>query len=130
MNGLDDFISQKKLQHLLGKKLGRLREKQLLAAKLGKGMSAWDYQWGFARHLNSGMACVPSKSLIENIGFGSDATHTRINLSAVDVSRHDLQFPLRENSVMVADRDYDDNFFQPICKRLFGKVYNVLKGKK
>jgi hypothetical protein len=92
-------------------------------------MSAWDYQWGFARHINSGMACVPTKSLIENIGFGTDATHTKINISSTPVCRHEIKFPLRENPIVVADADYDNKFFQPIYVRVFMKIFNSLKGQ-
>jgi len=129
MKSLDEFISQKKFQHLLGKRLGNLRQTQMLAARGGKGMSAWDYQWGFARHFNSGMACVPTKSLIENIGFGEDATHTKINISAIRVCRHEIDFPLRENPIVVADADYDNKFFQPLYVRILGKMFTKLKGQ-
>lgn len=44
---------------------------------LRKGLDTWDFQWFFSRLLNDGLAVVPPKSLIANIGFGNDdATHT------------------------------------------------------
>jgi hypothetical protein len=60
------------------------------------------------------MACIPSQSLIENIGFGEDATHTTINTSSFSVRRHEIKLPLIENFFIVVDREYDDLFFQPI----------------
>ena len=36
----------------------------------------WDHQWIFALWNNSGLAVMPSKNLVSNIGFGDDATHT------------------------------------------------------
>ena len=36
----------------------------------------WDYQWEFARFINSGLTIVPRTNLVQNIGFGDHATHT------------------------------------------------------
>lgn len=40
-------------------------------------MDAWDYQWSFAKLINSFLSIIPSKNLIKNIGFGEEATHTK-----------------------------------------------------
>lgn len=132
MLALDKFSRLNKFEHLLGDKQGKIRRQQMNAAKTGHGMSAWDYQWGFSRHVNSGMSCVPSYSLIENIGFGEDATHTNINTSSVQVKRHEIKNPLKENEFIVPDKDYDELFFQtqPILNRVLTKIYQTLRGKK
>jgi hypothetical protein len=36
----------------------------------------WDYQFTFACWVNHGLSILPSKNLVKNIGFSSDATHT------------------------------------------------------
>jgi hypothetical protein len=38
----------------------------------------WDYQWDYSRWTNNGLAIVPNVNLVENIGFGAQATHTAI----------------------------------------------------
>ena len=43
---------------------------------------SWALQWGYHRHKNHGMTCIPSRSLIKNIGFGEDATHTKLKIFA------------------------------------------------
>ena len=50
-------------------------------------VNSWAYPWGFSRHINSGFACVPSKNLITNIGFGDNATHTTGNIQVVENSK-------------------------------------------
>jgi hypothetical protein len=40
------------------------------------GIDIWDYQWTYTILKNNGLCINPSKNLISNIGFGSDATHT------------------------------------------------------
>lgn len=39
----------------------------------------WDYQWHYTVLINNGLAIIPNKNLITNIGFGVEATHTRQN---------------------------------------------------
>lgn len=40
-------------------------------------VDTWDYQWCFSIHFHNGLAITPSENLVENIGFGEDATHTK-----------------------------------------------------
>jgi hypothetical protein len=40
-------------------------------------VDTWDYQWFFARILQSGLNVIPTRNLIRNIGFGDTATHTK-----------------------------------------------------
>jgi hypothetical protein len=39
--------------------------------------TAWSYHWLFTLWLLGGKAIVPNRNLVQNIGFGADATHTR-----------------------------------------------------
>ena len=62
-------------------------------------LDTWDIQWILTVWRNRGLACRPSQNLVENLGFGAEATHTRDANSqlaqlrvAVDVE--DLTTPL------------------------------------
>lgn len=110
MKNLKCFIENNYFEFLLGKKLGNIRKKQMINV-IQNDVDTWDYQWGFSRNMNSGLACVPSRNLISNIGFGSDATHTQSLKKMVDVT-FKLKFPLRANRFVIADRNYDDLFFK------------------
>jgi hypothetical protein len=37
----------------------------------------WDYQWAATTYLRGGLTTIPARSLVQNIGFGQDATHTK-----------------------------------------------------
>ncbi|GEO03221.1 hemolytic protein HlpA [Adhaeribacter aerolatus] len=39
-------------------------------------IDTWDYQWTFSVWKNKGKCIVPNVNLIQNLGFGKDATHT------------------------------------------------------
>lgn len=116
-------------EKLLGKKLGKKRKNQLLNAKkkiqLGE-MNTWDYPWAYSRHLKGGGACVPSKSLISNIGFGENATHT-FGSQMNSVDRNEIKFPTKPNNVVVFDEDYDLKFIgkSSIIKRAFIKLKRI-----
>lgn len=74
-------------------------------------IETWDYPWGFARNINSGLSVVPSRNLVSNIGFGSDATNTTENegpLSAIP--RHPMSFPIEFKEYVAVDREFDDRF--------------------
>lgn len=36
----------------------------------------WDYQWTFTCLANGGLTALPNRNLVNNVGFGVDATHT------------------------------------------------------
>ncbi|MBW2738465.1 MAG: hypothetical protein JRE64_06340 [Deltaproteobacteria bacterium] len=120
MKDLESFIENNYFEFLLGESLGNVRKKQMLNV-IQNNIDTWDYQWGFTRHVNSGLACVPSKNLVENIGFGADATHTIANQKTIN--RHDLNFPVKYNEFIVSDKKYDELFLNPnnklSIKRLF-----------
>jgi hypothetical protein len=41
----------------------------------------WDYQWFYACWRNGGMAVLPAKNIVSNIGIGPSATHTVSDIS-------------------------------------------------
>lgn len=128
MKDINSFIEQNHFENLLGRKLGKIRKKMIYESIILKKIDAWDYQWGYARHKNSGMACVPAVSLIENIGFGEDATHT-FGKNMDNVMRHEIRFPIRENKFVVVDKDYDELFFEEFkfTSKILNKLENIFK---
>jgi tetratricopeptide (TPR) repeat protein len=76
-------------------------------------VDTWDYQWAYARLIRGGLAAVPSRNLVSNIGFGAGATHTMQRWAAgSDLPRYLMPFPLRAPAAVEADRDYDRAWFE------------------
>jgi hypothetical protein len=69
---------------------------------------AWDYQWVYSCWHHNGLAIVPRRNLISNIGFESRATNTRnesdrwSNVQTIDVS-----FPLEHPVSIVRNEPLD-----------------------
>jgi len=125
MKDIHEFMRKNNFVNLLGKTQGLQRQKMIFDSIIIKDINSWAYQWGYARHKNNGLACVPSMSLIENIGFGEDATNTS-GVNTDNVSKHEISFPIKENRFVIPDRFYDDNFFkiEKIIDRLLNKLKN------
>jgi hypothetical protein len=67
----------------------------LKATKRGE-MRSWAFQWNYTCLRRGGLTIVPSKRLIENTGFGADATHTVASGNYENLpSVGPLDFPLR-----------------------------------
>lgn len=113
-----------KLEFLLGQSIYKKRKEHFYS--LLQGLNTWDYQWSFARHFNSGLSCVSSSSLVENIGFGEDATHTKVGTD--HVTKSEISFPIYENKIVIADKVYDEKVHQK--KSILSKIKSLLHGCK
>ena len=83
------------------------RRRLQLARVVHDQRNIWDFQWFFARLINSGLSVVPQLNQIENIGFGSDATHTFTSNPSQQPERHALEFPLVPPPCVLRDRKRD-----------------------
>jgi len=94
----------------------------------------WDYQWTFACWINSGLSILPNKSLISNIGFGMEATHTKDTdnrLALMPVTP--MKFPLNHPPVIIRDAEADVEaqstiFATTKWSTLLSKLKKLLKG--
>jgi hypothetical protein len=79
-------------------------------------VNTWDYQWTYTNFINNYLSIIPAVNLISNIGFGGPgATHTKRISKFSNMERHELIFPLKENSIVQRNIESDlivrkDNF--------------------
>lgn len=69
-------------------------------------IDTWDIQWGFHRLLNKGLCILPSKNLVQNIGFNEEATHTKAKPVWHHQKLFKMQFPMNHSAVE-NDKEYD-----------------------
>jgi hypothetical protein len=88
--------------------------------------NTWDYQWLYTNLVNNLVTVVPKVNLVQNIGFGVDATHTvQIDSRLVMPSRA-IRFPLTHPDRMIPSRSMDRLlqrlYLLPLKKRVTGKM--------
>ncbi len=68
----------------------------------------WDYQWTFACLMRAGLCITPNSTLVSNIGFGPEATHTKNSGSwLANLTTKAIEFPLCHPSEIKQDRVAD-----------------------
>ena len=135
---LEDKHSIENLKKLHGKRF----ERWYKTAKWHKstGIPFWESILCFDSLMNSRLAIIASKNMVENIGMTSDSTHsdtkvqylTKEEKRLFDIPTHELEFPIKHPPYVVADMEYYrqlDKFFaigHPFIA--FGrKTYHVFK---
>ena len=66
----------------------------------GTGPNTWDYQWIFTSWSRNWLNILPATNLVENIGFGQDATHTKKSDPLAAIRADTMAFPLRHPSAI------------------------------
>lgn len=99
-----------------------------------KPVDWWDYQWDFARYINSGLAIVPKVNLVKNIGFGDIATHTtNSNTDSSRLEAEEIELPLCHPPFMIRDleseRKYFKNFFKDLILSKLKQFKRLLPSK-
>jgi hypothetical protein len=92
-------------------------------------IDTWDYQWTWTVWKMGQLTIIPKVNLVENIGFGADATHTKKGQGHPARSLH---FPLvHPDSVdrnKLADAyTFTHHFTMPMWKRVLNKLKRVCR---
>lgn len=56
---------------------------------------SWAYSWFYSILINNGLCLLSSKNLVQNIGFGGNASNTNYRNAAAEIDAKSMQFPLR-----------------------------------
>jgi hypothetical protein len=71
-------------------------------------VSWWDFQWTFACWMQNGLSILPYLTLVSNIGFGQDGTHTRGASDRIaNLPTEEMPFPLQHPPYVRRDREAD-----------------------
>lgn len=102
--------------------IGRKGYKDLRSGK----MDTWDYQWYTSCILNNGLGIISKINLIRNIGF-LEGTHTTNGMDNKSLPRQELNFPLRENNIVIDNDIYGEDFAKFFKKgRIVRKLKSIL----
>jgi len=73
---------------------------------------SWAYRWTFACLSHGGLTTLPNKNLVVNIGFGSEATHTKNSISGASIP-HSLP-SINPPSFILRDHQADGYTFRHV----------------
>jgi hypothetical protein len=95
-------------------------------------IDTWDYQWVLAAWSQGMMSIIPQRNLIKNIGFGSEATHTKGDSIYAEMTAEELSFPLSHPKLRILNYKADsytssEMFSSSTFTRLVKKVKSQLK---
>lgn len=96
-------------------------------------IDTWDYQWRYAIWKSGGLAIIPQKNLVSNIGFGADATHTTATASSDNVPSQAIDNVLVHPAAIIRDTAADqytfDHHYRPnsIKNSLMTRVRSKIK---
>lgn len=84
----------------------------LLSQLTNTQLSVWDVQWFLSILANGGVSIMPATSLIKNVGFGADATHTREISHLAKIDRGTLTWPLVKPLELRPDPRLDEEYLK------------------
>jgi hypothetical protein len=93
-------------------------------------INSWAYSWLYSMLRKDGLSIVPSKNLVTNIGFGTEATNAKSNSHhAADIIAEEIEFPLMHPPK--TERDLEaDMFATKILHRFRGRDLIIRTIKK
>lgn len=104
-------------------------------------IDTWDYQFAFSCLIHGGLCIMPAVNLVSNIGFGADATHTKVADHLSKMPTLPMQFPLRHPSLVIRNVEADqvtEKFYRlpqlqafgllRVLRRVFLRIRGLLGG--
>jgi hypothetical protein len=103
--------------------------KEILQRTCDREIDTWDYQWILSCLLQNVLTITPNTNLVSNIGFGVEATHTKISRSVLNnIPVKAISFPLRHPAYIVPHADADNFTYRVYCQTpLTRRVVKKLK---
>jgi hypothetical protein len=98
----DVFYGPPRIQEFLGRQLD-----ETITGRI----DTWDYQWQYFMGVKRSLSIVPASNLVENVGFGADATHTTTESPTLMIPPRPIAFPLKHPDLVAQDvgRDEDEH---------------------
>lgn len=120
-----DDRAKKFVERILASKMQYFFRKRVFDLSYSGKIDAWSYAWSFARLVNSGLSVVPEVNLVQNLGFGVEAIHTKSSINPFsNLRRNEIEFPLKHPKNVVVDRDFDKKYFLKLT--IYSRVYSLL----
>jgi hypothetical protein len=116
---LVDVLQNEQAMHLFTKMFQKTYDGEI---------DTWDHQWTYVCWLNNGLCISPNTTLVTNIGFGEDATHTKNPKNAWGyLPLSPLKYPLKHPPYILPDSEADRFMINMIVDKKFKSNGNIIK---
>ena len=102
------FKNSNKLKNIFRTRNTYYHFKSIFNSVYNNNIDTWDYQWTASMWYNNGFSISPNYNLVKNIGFGPDATHTKISDKRSKNQKLKKIFPLKHPSSIIINQDADE----------------------
>lgn len=106
-----EFRNSKKFKSIFKSKNAQRYFKTIFDSVYKDEIDTWDYQWTASMWYNEGMSITPNSNLVKNIGFGPDATHTKIETERTQNQITNKILPLTHPVKIIRNYDADEYVF-------------------
>jgi hypothetical protein len=125
-NFIDNLIAEKNTNKYWKNVFEQMKQQKI---------DTWDYQWTFTLWNNNQLTILPNINLIENVGFGADATHTTGESEFANLEAHEIilkSHPRNIEQNREADAFTSKMMFskKSIFDRIINKIQRLIKGLK
>lgn len=116
-SGFEELQHNKKLRYRFNLNGAYDYTNLLFAQMVHKTVDSWAIRWWWTVFKNNGMTLYPDNSLVQNVGFGVDATHTNkdINLNSTSTLKNDYYIELFPNCLKL-----NNFFYNQVTYYLYG----------
>ncbi len=131
MTSFPSFKEQGQIQNIFPNKNTHKDWLSKLQAVYSGEIDTWDLQWMYTVWIQNGLSIIPNVNMISNIGFGPDATHTKVNTNLSNINRYRIE-EIKQPSFILACKKADDytnvnQFSISIAKRISLKFKHIMK---
>lgn len=107
-------------------RLERIYRLEKFDSIINKKRDTWDYQWDFARFVNSGLSVIPKVNLVKNIGYREDATHTTKRDKRIErMQSHEMTFPLTHPPFLMRDIRTDHAYVNTFLRNVIASKFSL-----
>lgn len=125
MRRFPEFVEKNYIDRLLQDKSAQKYLLQKFHETHTKQNDSWAYAWFYNCVLHNGLSIVPKHNLIQNVGFGEEATHTNFAEKSFQTSSKALTFPLvHPKEIQAVPKAVADQFFYAGHKSRFLLIVN------
>lgn len=88
-------------------------------------IDTWDYQWAYAKLINSFCSIIPTKNLIKNVGFGENATHTIGSIDEKFLSTFEI-YDIVHPVFILRNKFFEEKYLKEFVK-VSNKMFKIIR---